>query len=322
MGAFVLRRLIGLVVVLFAISVIVFLIFNVIPGGDPALRIAGRHPTQQNIKQIRKDWGFDRPLVVQYVDMMERLFVKRDLISYQDQTPVIPTIKRGIPHTLSLACGAALIWLTIGVTIGVISGVQQGRWLDRMLTILALAGVSIPIFWLGAVLLYLLTFKYHSWPIFAWIPAGGYVALRDDPAGWFTHLFLPWIVLSVVSIGFYARVVRASLLDVKGLDYVRTARAKGLSERRVLTRHTLRNCLIPVVTLFGLDLGAAVGGTVILIEPIFGLEGVGQYAQESVSHLDLPPMMALTLYGAFFVVIMNAVVDVAYAWLDPRTREA
>ena len=192
-----------------------------------------------------------------------------------------------------------------------------------MLTILALAGVSIPIFWLGAVLLYLLTFKYHSGPIFAWIPAGGYVALRDDlRAGGFTHLFLPWIVLSVVSIGFYARVVRASLLDVKGLDYVRTARAKGLWERRVLTRHTLRNCLIPVVTLFGLDLGAAVGGTVILIEPIFGLEGVGQYAQESVSHLDLPPMMALTLYGAFFVVIMNAVVDVAYAWLDPRTREA
>ena len=322
MGAFVLRRLIGLVVVLFAISVIVFLIFNVIPGGDPALRIAGRHPTQQNIKQIRKDWGFDRPLVVQYLDMMNRLFVKRDLISYQDQTPVIPTLKRGIPRTLSLALGSALIWLTVGVTIGVISGIQQGRWLDRVLTVLALAGVSIPIFWLGAVLLYLLTFRYHSWPIFSWIPAGGYVPLTEDPAGWFTHLFLPWLVLAVVSIGFYARVVRASLLDVRALDYVRTARAKGLSERRVLVRHTLRNCLIPVVTLFGLDLGAAIGGTVILIERVFGLECVGQYAQESVSHLDLPPMMALTLYGAFFVVTMNALVDVAYAYLDPRTREA
>jgi peptide/nickel transport system permease protein len=322
MGAFVLRRVAGLVVVLFAISVLVFLIFNVIPGGDPALRIAGRHPTQQNIRQIRKDWGFDRPLVVQYGDMMERLFVKRDLISYQDQTPVLPTIERGIPRTLSLAVGAALIWLTVGVTIGVISGVQQGRWLDRVLTALALSGVSIPIFWLGAVLLYLLTFRYHSWPVFGWIPAGGYVPLASNPAGWFTHLILPWLVLAVVSIGFYARVVRASLLDVRRLDYVRTARAKGLSERQVLLRHTLRNCLVPVVTLFGLDLGAAVGGTVILIEPIFGIEGVGQYAQESVSHLDLPPMMALTLYGAFFVVTMNAVVDVAYAWLDPRTREA
>ena len=322
MARFIARRLLGMTAVLFAISVIVFLIFNVIPGGDPALRIAGRHPTQQNIKQIRKDWGFDRPLVVQYLDMMNRLFVKRDLISYQDQTPVIPTIKRGIPRTLSLALGSALIWLTVGVTIGVISGVQQGRWLDRVLTVLALAGVSIPIFWLGAVLLYLLTFRYHSWPIFSWIPAGGYVPLSEDPAGWFTHLFLPWLVLAVVSIGFYARVVRASLLDVRALDYVRTARAKGLSERRVLVRHTLRNCLIPVVTLFGLDLGAAIGGTVILIEPVFGLEGVGQYAQESVSHLDLPPMMALTLYGAFFVVTMNALVDVAYAYLDPRTREA
>ena len=322
MGAFVLRRVAGLAIVLFAISVLVFLIFNVIPGGDPALRIAGRHPTQQNIRQIRKDWGFDRPLVVQYGDMMERMFVKRDLISYQDQTPVLPTIERGIPRTLSLAIGAALIWLTVGVTIGVISGVQQGRWLDRVLTVLALSGVSIPIFWLGAVLLYLLTFRYHAWAVFAWIPSGGYVPLSSDPAGWFTHLILPWLVLAVVSIGFYARVVRASLLDVRRLDYVRTARAKGLSERQVLLRHTLRNCLVPVVTLFGLDLGAAIGGTVILIEPIFGIEGVGQYAQESVSHLDLPPMMALTLYGAFFVVIMNAVVDVAYAWLDPRTREA
>jgi peptide/nickel transport system permease protein len=322
MGAFVLRRTIGLAIVLFAISVMVFLIFNVIPGGDPALRIAGRHPTQQNIRQIRKDWGFDRPLVVQYGDMMDRLFVKRDLISYQDQTPVMPTIERGIPRTLSLAVGAAIIWLVVGVVIGVVSAVHQGRWLDRVLTVLALAGVSIPIFWLGAVLLYLLTFRYHSWPVFSWIPAGGYVPLTESPAGWFTHLILPWLVLAVVSIGFYARVVRASLLDVRRLDYVRTARAKGLSERTVLVRHTLRTCLIPVVTLFGLDLGAAIGGTVILIEPIFGLEGVGQYAQESVSHLDLPPMMALTLYGAFFVVIMNAVVDVAYVWLDPRTREA
>lgn len=322
MAVFALRRTAGLLVVLFAISVMVFVIFNVIPGGDPALRLAGRHPTQQNIRQIRHDWGFDKPLVVQYGDMMQRLFIRRDLISYQDQTPVLPTIERGIPRTLSLAIGAGLIWLVAGVSIGVASGVHQGRWLDRVLTVLALAGVSIPIFWLGAVLLYLLTFRYHSFPLFTWVPPGGYVPFTQDPLAWAEHLFLPWIVLAVVSIGFYARVVRASLLDVRSQDFVRTARAKGLSARRVLLRHTLRNCLAPVVTLFGLDFGAAVGGTVILIEPIFGLEGVGQYAQESVAHLDLPPLMALTLYGAFFVVTMNAVVDVAYAWLDPRTREA
>jgi peptide/nickel transport system permease protein len=319
-GAFVLRRLAGLVVVLIAISLAVFVIFNVIPGGDPALRLAGRHPTQQNIRQIRKDWGFDRPLWVQYGDMMDRLFVKRDLISYQDQTPVLPTIERGIPRTLSLAVGAALIWLVTGVAIGVLSAVHQGRWVDRVLTMLALAGVSIPIFWLGAVLLYLLTFRYHSWVIFSWVPSGGYVPFATSPVDWAEHLILPWIVLAVVSIGFYARVVRASLLDVRGQDYVRTARAKGLTDRRVLIRHTLRTCLIPVVTLFGLDFGAAVGGTVILIEPIFGIEGVGQYAQESVAHLDLPPLMALTLYGAFFVVVANTVIDLAYVWLDPRTR--
>jgi peptide/nickel transport system permease protein len=320
MGAFVIRRVLGLAVVLFAISVLVFVIFNVIPGGDPALRLAGRHPTQENIRQIRKDWGFDRPLYVQYGDMMERLFIKRDLISYQDQTPVLPTIERGIPRTLSLAVGAAIIWLVAGVSIGVLSAIHQGRWLDRILTVLALAGVSIPIFWLGAVLLYLLTFRYHSWAVFNWIPPFGYTPFATSPLQWAEHLFLPWIVLAVVSIGFYARVVRASLLDVRSQDYVRTARAKGLSDRRVLVRHTLRTCLIPVVTLFGLDFGAAVGGTVILIEPIFGIEGVGQYAQESVAHLDLPPLMALTLYGAFFVVVANTLIDLAYVWLDPRTR--
>jgi peptide/nickel transport system permease protein len=202
----------------------------------------------------------------------------------------------------------------------VASGVHQGRWLDRILTVLALVGVSIPIFWLGAVLLYLLTFRYHSWAVFSWVPPGGYVGFTTSPLQWAEHLLLPWIVLAVVSIGFYARVVRASLLEVRSQDYVRTARAKGLRDRRVLIQHTLRNCLIPVVTLFGLDFGAAVGGTVILIEPIFGIEGVGQYAQESVAHLDLPPLMALTLYGAFFVVVVNTFVDLAYAWLDPRTR--
>jgi peptide/nickel transport system permease protein len=313
-------RVFGLAAVLFAISLAVFLIFNVIPGGDPALRLAGRHPTQENIRQIRHDWGFDKPLYVQYADMMDRLFVKRDMISYQDQTPVLPAIERGVPRTLSLAIGAGLIWLTFGIAIGVLSGIYQGRFLDRVLTVVALAGVSIPIFWLGAVLLYLLTFRYHSWAVFSWVPPGGYVGFTTSPLQWAEHLLLPWIVLAVVSIGFYARVVRASLLEVRSQDYVRTARAKGLRDRRVLIQHTLRNCLIPVVTLFGLDFGAAVGGTVILIEPIFGIEGVGQYAQESVAHLDLPPLMALTLYGAFFVVVVNTFVDLAYAWLDPRTR--
>jgi peptide/nickel transport system permease protein len=316
---FILRRLIGLVLVLFAISLAVFALFNVIPGGDPALRLAGRHPTQQNIAQIRHDWGFDRPLPVQYLDMLNHLVVKRDMISYQDQTPVMPTIETGIPRTLSLAVGAAVIWLVFGVSIGVLSGLNAGRWLDRVLTVMALTGISIPIFWLGMVLLYLFTYRFRDLAVFSWIPIGGY-ASWSNPLEWAKHLIVPWCVLAVVSIGFYARVVRASLLEARSADHVRTARAMGLSRSRVLFRHVLRTSLIPVVTLFGLDFGATVGGTVILIEKVFGIGGVGQYAQESVAHLDLPPLMAITLYGAALVVVSNAVVDIAYAWLDPRIR--
>ena len=205
---FIVRRLAGLVAVLFTISVLVFLLFNVIPGGDPALRLAGRHPTQQNIEQIRKDWGFDRPLPVQYVAMLDHLVIKRDVISYQDQTPVIPTIQRGIPRTLSLAIGAAIIWLIIGVSLGIVAGLYEGRVPDRLISVVALTGISIPIFWLGAVLLYLLTYRWHAFPLFTWIPIGGYAPI-SDPWEWAKHLFLPWLVLSVTSIGFYARTTRA-----------------------------------------------------------------------------------------------------------------
>jgi len=314
-----LRRLGGLIAVLFAISVLVFVIFNVIPGGDPALRLAGRHPTPENIAQIRKDWGFDQPLWTQYADMMNRLFIQHDLISYQDQTQVLPTIARGIPKTLSLALGSAVIWLFFGVLFGVLSGLRRGRWQDSGLTVVAMAGISTPIFWLGAVLLYLLTYKWHSFPLFSWIPSGGYVGL-NDPVGWAKHLFLPWICLSVVSIGFYSRIVRSSLIATESADYVRTANAMGLSSRRVLWHHTLRTSLLPLLSLFALDLGAAIAGTVILVEPVFGINGVGAYAQQSVSHLDLPPLMALTLYGGFLIVIVNALADVAYMLLDPRIR--
>jgi len=318
---FLAKRIVGLVAVLFAVSVITFIIFNVIPGGYPALRMAGRHPTKQAIANINKDWGFDQPLYKQYLAMMDHLFVKRDLISYQDQTEVLPTIARGIPRTLSLAIGAAALWLLFGIAMGVASGLNQGGWTDRVMTILAMTGISMPIFWLGAVLLYLITFKYRELPVLSWFPAGGYSPI-SDPVEWVRHLILPWITLSIVSIGFYARAVRNSLLETSSADYVRTATAMGLSRRRGLVRPPPRASPTPVVALFGLDFGAAVGGLGILGEPIFGLQGVGQYAQSSVAHLDLPPLMALTLYGAFFVVVFNAVVDIAYAWLDPRTRDA
>lgn len=314
------RRIFGLVLVLFLLSVLVFVIFNVIPGGDPAVRMAGRHPSPEAIAQIRKDWGFDQPIWVQYGHMMNRLFIQHDLISYQDQTAVLPTIWRGMPKTLSLSIGAAIIWLFFGVLFGVVSGLKRGRWPDSALTVVAMAGISTPIFWLGAVLLYLLTFKWHDFPLFTWIPSGGYVNLTADPLQWAAHLFLPWICLSVVSIGFYSRVVRSSLLETQSEDYVRTAHAMGLQRMRVLLRHTLRTSLIPLVALFALDFGAVVGGTVILVEPVFGINGIGAYAQQSVAHLDLPPLMALTLYGGFFIVIAGAVADLAMTFVDPRIR--
>jgi peptide/nickel transport system permease protein len=313
MARFVARRLVGMVAVLFAISVIVFVIFNVIPGGDPAERIGGRNQTPALRAQITKDWGFDRPLPVQYVDMMKKIFTG-NLISYQNQQNVIDRIKQGIPITLSLAIGAAVIWMTFALVFGYLSAVRAGAFTDRALTILALVGISMPVFWLGAMLLYFFTFK---WAIF---PTGGYVAFTTDPVQWFTHLLLPWLTLAVLFIGFYSRVLRSNMLDVMNEDYVRTAKAKGLSERQVRMRHVLRNSMIPVITLFGLDFGAVIGGGAIITESIFSLNGVGQYTADSIVNVDLPPVMAVTLFGAFFIVFFNTMVDIAYAWLDPRIR--
>jgi peptide/nickel transport system permease protein len=313
MGRFVARRLVGMVAVLFACSILVFFIFNVIPGGDPAERLAGRNATPQLIDNIRHDWGFDRSLPVQYADMMRKIFTG-DLISYQNQENVIDRIKRGIPITLSLSIGAAVIWMAFAIVFGYLSAVKAGKFLDRALTILALIGISMPVFFLGAVFLYYLTFKTQIFP------TGGYVPFSQDPWGWFTHLVLPWLTLAILFIGFYSRVLLSNMLDVYNEDYVRTARAKGLTERQVRMRHVLRNSMIPIITLFGLDFGAVIGGGAIITELIFNLNGVGQYAGEAIGQLDLPAVMAVTLFGAFFIVFFNTMVDIAYAWLDPRIR--
>jgi peptide/nickel transport system permease protein len=313
MGRFIARRLVGMFAVLFAISVIVFLIFNVIPGGDPAQRMGGRNATPELVAEINQDWGFNKPLPTQYVDTMKKVFTG-DLISYQNQDNVTDRIKEGLPITFSLAIGAAVIWMAFALVFGYLSAVRAGGLTDRALTILALVGISMPVFWLGAMFLYYLTFKVQIFP------TGGYVGLTDDPAQWFWHLLLPWTTLAVLFIGFYSRVLRSNMLDVMNEDYVRTARAKGLSERQVRVKHVFRNSLIPVITLFGLDFGAVIGGGAIITESIFSLNGVGQYAADSITTLDLPPIMAVTMFGAFFIVFFNTAVDIAYAWLDPRIR--
>jgi peptide/nickel transport system permease protein len=314
MAAFIVRRAIGAVIVLTAVSFITFAIFIVIPGGDPAERMAGKNATDENIANIRETWGFDEPFYVQYGNMMQKVF-SGDLISYTTQQNVIQEIKRGLPATISLAVGAAIIWLFFGVLVGVISAVTAGRWSDRGITILALIGISMPVFWLGILA------RYYLGPENAGIfPDGGYVPLTENPADWLYHMILPWFVLAVLFIGFYGRVLRSNILDSINEDYVRTARAKGLNPRRVLLKHVLRNSMIPIVTLFALDFAGVIGGGAILTETVFDLRGVGQYAAQSVRSLDLPPIMAVTLLGAFFIVFFNAIVDFVYAYLDPRIR--
>ncbi|MGH2975156.1 MAG: ABC transporter permease [Solirubrobacterales bacterium] len=312
MGRFILRRTIGMVLVLFAVSVLTFLIFNVIPNSNPAKSLAGKNATPELVASIEKEWGFDKSLPEQYLTMMKRIFTG-EVISYEGRENVDEKIAEGIPPTFSLCIGAAVIWMFFGILFGYLSAVRAGGWLDRVLTMVSVAGISIPVFWLAAILLNYLAYQAEIFPAY------GYVDLTSEPLEWASHLFLPWVTLAVLSIGFYSRVLRSSMLDVMNEDYVRTARAKGLSERRVMSRHVMRNSLIPIVTLFGLDFGALLGGA-ILIEAVFSLEGIGQYTAEALAHQDLPPIMAVTIFGAFFVVLFNTLVDIAYAYLDPRIR--
>jgi peptide/nickel transport system permease protein len=313
MARFAVRRLLEMLLVLFAVSILVFLVFNVMPGGDPAVRLAGRQPDPGQLDRIREEWGFNEPLYVQYWETMKQVF-SGDLVSYTTGQDVIEELWKRAPRTFALAIGAALMWMAFSIAIGLFTAVRAGRVSDRLLTILALIGISMPVFWIGALMSYYLGFK---WGLF---PNGGYVPFAEDPWDWFHHLILPWTALSILFIGVYSRVLRSDVLDTMNDDFVRTARAKGLHERQVLLRHVLRNSLIPIVTLWGLDFGAVLGGGAILTEAVFDLQGVGQYAAESVEQLDVPPVLAVTMFGAFFIVMLNAVVDIMYAALDPRVR--
>jgi peptide/nickel transport system permease protein len=313
MGRFIVRRLASMVVVLIAISIFTFLIFQVIPNGDPALRLAGRTATPENIASVRHAWGFDKPIYIQYLRTMGNIF-DGSVISYTQEVNVEDQIRGDLPPTLSLSIGAGVIWLFFGIVFGVVSALKAGRFTDRALTVLSMIGVSFPVFFLGALMSYYLGYK---WGIF---PSGNYVGLTQDPVGWFTHLIMPWAALSVLFIGIYARVLRNNFLETMNEDFVRTARAKGLTQREVIVRHVLRNSLIPIISLWGLDFAAVIGGGAILTESVFNLQGVGQYAATSIQQLDVPPVLVITMFGAFFVVLFSAVVDVLYAFLNPRIR--
>ena len=313
MGRFVVRRLISMLLVLFAISVLTFLIFQAIPNGDPAQRMAGRTSTPETVAAIRRTWGFDKPIYDQYLLTMRNVLTGK-VISYTQQVNVDHQIEADLGPTISLAVGAGVIWLVLGVVLGLVSASRAGGLVDRGLTAVALVGVSTPVFLIGAVFLYVLAYKLGLFP------NGGYVGITTDPIAWFDHMLLPWAALSALFIGFYSRVLRSNVLDTMNEDYVRTARAKGLGGRRVLVKHILRASILPIVALWGLDFAAAIGGGAILTESVFNLHGVGQYAAQSIGALDVPPVLVIVMFGAFFVVLFSAFTDIAFALLDPRIR--
>ncbi|MSO96056.1 MAG: ABC transporter permease [Thermoleophilia bacterium] len=310
-------------VVLFALSVLVFLIFFATPGVDPARKMAGRNATPETLAAIRASFGLDRPLPVQYLRMMNRIVITRDVESYSNRgVRVIPEIMAAAPVTFALVAGAAIIWIVASIAIGLLAAALRGTLWDPLLMAIALIGLSIPVFWLGEVANLVTQQRWHDTPLFSWVPPLGYTPIGEDPVLWFKHLVVPWIVLSVLFVGFYARVLRSDLIESENEDFVRTARAKGLSERRVLVVHQLRASMITFVSLFGLDFAALVAGGALLVEVVFGLPGVGRLTYLSLSGLDLPVIMATVLYGAFFIVIASTVIDILYAFLDPRIRTA
>jgi len=317
------RRLVQMVFVMLGISIVVFLIFFATPGADPASRIAGRNAAPETLVAVRHDFGLDRPLPVQYVLMMKKLFVTRDLASFVNRgQQVIPEVMEATPITLSLVIGAALVWIVTSIAIGVVAAATKNSPLDRLLMILGLIGISMPVYWLGEVVNLITQARLHDTWLFSWVPALGYKPLLDNPWEWFKTMVIPWVTLAILYIGIYGRVLRAGIVEANQEDFIRTARSKGLSESRILLRHALRTSLIAFVTLFGLDFGALVGGGALLTEVVFGLQGVGKLTYDALKNLDLPVIMATVIYASFFVVAANAVVDIVYAALDPRVRLA
>ncbi len=312
MARFAVRRVLSAIALLFATSVVVFGIFEIIPSYNPARSIAGRNANQTTVNQVSHKFGFDKPFYVQYARTMKLIFTGQ-VIDYQDDLNVVDQFRTKFPVTLSLVIPAAILWLTVSIVLGSISALRAGRLADRALMVAAILGVSIPVFLLAALLLYLFAFKLSIFP------NTGYSGL-SNPAQWAYHLVLPWIAIAVLFIGFYSRVLRSNVLDVINQDFVRTARAKGLSQRQVFVRHVLRNSLMPIVTMFGLDFATLLGGAALVTETVFNLPGIGQYEAEAIRNLDVPPILVGAMFTAFFVVLFGALVDLLYAVLDPRIR--
>ena len=324
---FVAGRLLGMVVVLLIIALISYLIFYLLPA-NPAQLSCGRPCTPQRLAQAEAFMGYDKPWWAQFFGFLGGLLVGRTFgtgqvviqcaapcfgYSFRLNESVTQLIVDRAPVTFSIAIGAAVLWLILGVGTGVVSALRRGTLLDRGLTTLSVAGVSAPAYLVGLLGILLFGFTLNM------VPIGGYVPLTQSPIDWLWHLMLPWVVLALLQAAIYTRLTRGQMLDVLGEDYIRTARAKGLTERRVVGRHALRNVLIPVATVFGLDLGTLLGG-VVLTEKVFAMQGLGALLLDAVANLDLPVLVGVTLFSAFLIIVANFVVDISYGLLDPRVK--
>jgi peptide/nickel transport system permease protein len=312
MARFTVRRILSTIALIFAISVVVFGIFEIIPSYNPARAIAGRNANQTTVQEVSRKFGFDKPFYVQYANTMKLIFTGQ-VIDYQYDLNVVDQFRQRFPATLSLVIPAGILWLVTSIILGSVSALRVGRLSDRFLMVLAILGVSIPVFLLAEVFLYLFAFKIKIFP------NTGYVGI-SNPAQWAYHLVLPWISIAILSIGFYSRVLRSNLLDMVNQDFVRTAKAKGLTQRRVFRRHVLRNSLMPIVTMFGLDFATLLGGAALVTETVFNIPGVGQYEAQAIGNLDVPPILVGAMFTGFFVALFTAATDIVYALLDPRIR--
>jgi peptide/nickel transport system permease protein len=319
MVTYIIRRLLWSVVLLLAVSLIAFVIFILMPSADPALLRAGRQPTPELIAAIREQLGLDKPWYAQYWIYLKDLVLHFDFgYSYQNNIAVRDTIFDRLPATISLAIGGAVVWLLIGIPIGIISAIKRGTLLDRLAMGGALLAISAPVYWVGLVSIYLFSDDLGKLlPIFK--GSGQYTPFTENPVEWAAALILPWLVLATAFAAIYARFLRANLLDVMGEDYIRTARSKGLGERRVVFKHGLRSAITPIVTIFGLDLGILIGGA-ILTETVFNIPGIGRLAFDSIQKSDLPIVQGTVLIAALAIILANLVVDILYAFLDPRVR--
>jgi peptide/nickel transport system permease protein len=316
---YIIRRLLWVVLVVIAVTLVAYVIFFVLPSTDPAVAFAGRNPTPELVAQVKEDLGLDKPVPVQYALYLKRLVTGDKYgwpglgLSYNTRSPVKEEIGNRAVVTIQLAIGGAILWLLIGIPIGVISALKRRTAADRAAMGFALVGVSAPVFWLGLVMLYIF------WEKLGWLPGTGYVPFSVNPWEWFTHMIMPWTVLALLFAAIYARVVRGNMIDTMSEDYIRTARAKGVPERTVVRRHGLRPGLTPVVTLLGIDLALLIGNTVVT-ETVFNLPGLGNYVLISTDSGDLPAVLAVVVLASFAVAFLSLVADVTYAYLDPRVR--